>query len=133
MRSQRILLLAAFLAFVFRAGFARGGRDFIDGAAFSAFGVDPRITLGDGEGFLFHRLAHQAFGLLAHRLFGHFTTCLFPVPPDRMTTTKGPPQSSLKPTDLISGTRRRHQPELPAVHRTDERDSLVKSFIALLR
>jgi len=43
--------MPAFLAFVFRARLAGGGRDFIDRTALAAFGLDPGIAFGDGNCF----------------------------------------------------------------------------------
>ena len=68
---QRYLLVAALLADVFHAGSALFRLDAVWRAAFAADRLDPGVALFDDERLLFHRLADQALGLLAHRLLRH--------------------------------------------------------------
>src|SRR5262245_60281732 len=69
--SQGSLLVPAFLACVLDAGFPFRRRHAVLSSALSTYGLDPRRALLDGDGFLFHRLPDQAFGLLAQGLLGH--------------------------------------------------------------
>src|SRR5439155_20513916 len=64
---QRLLLLSAILADEFDAGFASGGLHAVGRAAFAAHLLDPGVALFHDKVLLFHRLADQALGLLAHR------------------------------------------------------------------
>ena len=68
---ERLLLVATFLARVFRARNALLDRNAIGCAALSALRLDPRIALLHDEGFTFHRLANETLGLRAHRIFVH--------------------------------------------------------------
>src|SRR5258707_4422072 len=73
--SKCLLLVAALLAGEFDASGAFFGLDAVGRAAFAAGGLDPRVALLDDKGLLFHGLADQALGLLAHRLLRHSRTC----------------------------------------------------------
>lgn len=76
MPSQRLLLLAAFLAPEGYACLSRSRRDAIGRAAFAAFRLDPRLALLDGDAFALQRFLDQAFGLVAHRLLRHVALSL---------------------------------------------------------
>ena len=74
--SQRLLLVPALLAGELDAGRAFFRLDAVRRAAFAAGGFNTGIALFDDDGLLFHRLADQALGLLAHRLLRHrLRTC----------------------------------------------------------
>src|SRR6478609_4901130 len=66
---QRLLLVPAILAGELDAGLALWRLHTVRGAAFTANGLDPGIALLDDDGFLFHRFADQALGLLTQGLF----------------------------------------------------------------
>src|SRR3954453_1907874 len=68
---QRFLLVAALLAGELDAGGTLFRLDAVWRTAFAASCLDPRVALFDDEGLLFHGLADQALGLLAHRLLRH--------------------------------------------------------------
>src|SRR5664279_3943502 len=70
-RSQRLLLMAAFLARVFDAGLAARRLDAVYRAAFSAVGLDPGVALLHRDRFPLQRLFDETFGFLAHRLLRH--------------------------------------------------------------
>ena len=61
--------MPAFLAGELRPSGARCDFHAIGGAAFSAFGFDPRVTLFDRDGLLLHRLAHQPLQVGSIRFF----------------------------------------------------------------
>src|ERR1700694_13073 len=69
--SQRLLLVAAFLAGEFDAGGAFFGRDAVRRAAFSASRLDTGVALLHHDGLACHGFADQALGLFAHRLLRH--------------------------------------------------------------
>ena len=68
---KRFLLVPALLAGELDAGRTLLRLEAVGSAAFAAGGLDPGVALFDDEGLLFHGLADQALGLLAHRLLRH--------------------------------------------------------------
>src|SRR3954453_23474035 len=82
---QRLLLMPAILAGELDAGLALWRLHPVRGAAFTADGLDAGITLLDDDGFLFHRVADQALGLLAQGLFRQNSS------PPQMRATLIPP------------------------------------------
>ena len=70
-RSQRLLLMAAFLARIFDAGLAARRLDTVDRAAFSAVRLDPGVALLNRDRFPLQRLFDETLGFLAHRLLRH--------------------------------------------------------------
>src|SRR5664279_5394224 len=70
-RSQRLLLMTAFLARIFDAGLSARRLDAVDRAAFSAVGLDPGVALLHRDRFPLQRLFDETFGFLAHRLLRH--------------------------------------------------------------
>jgi len=68
---KRRLRLSAFLAGELDARDAFRGLGLVGRAAFAAGGEDAGVSLLHRDRLLRHRFAHQAVGLLAHRLFVH--------------------------------------------------------------
>jgi len=66
---QRLLLMPAILAGELDSGLTLFRLDPVRGAALAADRLDAGRALLDDEGFLFHRFADQALGLLTQRLF----------------------------------------------------------------
>lgn len=69
--SQRRLCVSAFLAGVFDAGDAFRGLGLVGRAAFAAGGEDAGVALFHHDGVARQGFAHQAVGLVAHRLLVH--------------------------------------------------------------